>query len=92
MRSLFFLLALVGCANPKVIDGQYKEPYGLINKAEVRDPCANYEVSTGNLFISVVTAPTAVYPLYTGAVALYEPVSSAATSRACRLHKNEQRR
>lgn len=89
VAALIALTTLAGCADNKVLDvptynpitEQYTvetreiETYGFLNKEELKDPCVNYSLSTGNVIWSVVAAPGIVFPTYFVGFSLYEPDS-----------------
>ena len=80
MKKLIAALALssllmVGCGQPKVIEGKYLPTYGLINQDENKDPTIRYEVSVGNMVWSVIFCETVVVPLYFFGWSLFNPVA-----------------
>ncbi|MCP3686106.1 MAG: hypothetical protein GY861_25955 [bacterium] len=70
----FCTMVVFGCADSKVIDGKVVEPYGLIDKGELKDPDIRYSVSKGNIALSVCFFQTIVMPIYVFGFALYEPI------------------
>lgn len=65
-----------GCASDKVIDGVQYEPYGLLNKDEVRKPCVQYKLSKGNVVWSVLLVESVAVPVWLLGFAAYEPVGA----------------
>ena len=77
--SLVLIIALVSsfvvsCAESKVINGVEYQPYGLLDKEEVKDPKILYKVSFGDIFWGVVGFETIFLPIYCFGFNLYEPI------------------
>jgi hypothetical protein len=67
---------MTACAQPKNIDGKTVEPYGVLSVWDERDACVQYQVSSGNVFWSVVLLETVVAPTILVGFSLYEPVAA----------------
>ena len=78
MRKMAIILIciaiLVGCGNPKIINGKLYDIYGLLNKESKMNPDIEYTLITGNVIWSVILCETIIAPLYFVGFDLYEPV------------------
>lgn len=70
--SLFLVCLLIGCAHDKNINGQIYEPKGIVTASE-KDPTIKYNLSTGNVILSVVFGPSIVVPVVLCGWYLWEP-------------------
>lgn len=79
MKKLFVLFLITfllnACADNKVFDGKEYETYGLINKDEIKKPCVQYKLSTGNLVWGIILVETILMPIYFFGFSLWEPVA-----------------
>lgn len=82
LKILSFCLLLgvlfTSCAEPKTFKDSSKneftaEPFGWANEAKKIDTVV-YEVSAGNVALSIIFSETVVVPVYLTGWALYEPV------------------
>ncbi len=67
------LLLLTGCAHDEIINGKRIEPYGLLNQ-EKKDSTVAYEVSPGNVILSIVFSETLVVPVILCGWYLWQPI------------------
>lgn len=75
--GLLALLCASACAEGKTINGKYYEPYGLIDKDEVRSPAVQYRTVTGNVVWSILLGESLLVPVWLCGFQLYEPVGPA---------------
>jgi hypothetical protein len=80
MKKLIAALALsavlmVGCGEPKVIEGKYYPTYGLINSDNNKDPEIRYEVSIGNVVWGCLLSETLFAPVYFFGFSLFNPIA-----------------
>jgi hypothetical protein len=66
---------MVGCGEPKVIEGKCQPTYGLLNKDENKDPTIRYEVSVGNIIWTALLVETVVVPIYFIGFSLFNPIA-----------------
>jgi hypothetical protein len=64
----------MGCAESKRIDGKIVEPYGLINKKEVKQSDVLYKLNKGSVILGIIFCETVIVPIYIFGYDLYEPV------------------
>ena len=69
----FCAFTCISCADSKIIDGKFVEPYGLLNQDE-KNPDIHYRIVQGNVIWSVILCETLVMPVYFVGFSLYEPV------------------
>lgn len=67
-------LMLVGCSNPKVIDGHTYKPYGLLNAQAEHDPAISYKMNVGDLILGALLVETIIVPIYVFGFNIQEPV------------------
>lgn len=72
--SMLMILALVGCASTKTVEGITYDTYGMFNIDEKKNPDIQYEVSGWSVFWGVVLFETVIAPIYFFGYDLYEPV------------------
>jgi len=77
-KMLLVSVLLVGCADSKTININGKdtvvEPYGWMNKSEMKNDSVIYKVNTGNVVWSVIGVETVIVPIILTGNYLYEPV------------------
>jgi hypothetical protein len=77
--ALLALITVTGCTT----SNQYGECKGLVNEGE-KDPRLNYEVSTGNVILSVLFGGSLVWPGLTAAFWVWCPTGPKAGSAPTR--------
>jgi len=70
-----FAFLVVGCGQPKTIDGVTYDTYGFINADTKKNPKIKYEVSTGNVILSVIFFGSVIAPVYFIGFSLYNPIA-----------------
>jgi len=70
------LVCASACAEGKTIEGKYYEPYGLVDKDEVRSEKVVYRICTGNVVLSILFGESLVVPFWLVGFQLYEPVGA----------------
>ena len=82
-RIITFILILmisVSCATTKVMNTQngveVVKPYGVLNKKAVKKENVVYEMSAGNVVISILTFHTVVIPVWLIGWKLYNPIEA----------------
>jgi hypothetical protein len=75
-----------GCAKSKRIETTYVQnkvsrdtvvefqPYGLIDQNDIKNDSIHYELSAGNLILSIIFIETVIVPIQYGGYYLFEPV------------------
>ena len=71
---LFWKFLFSFCAQPKTIDGQVIQPYGLFNPEDKKEDI-EYKVSMGSVIVGALSFETVVMPIYIFGWNLYEPVN-----------------
>jgi len=71
---LIWKLLFSFCAQPKTIDGQVIQPYGLFNPEDKKEDI-QYKVSMGSVIVGALSFETIVFPVYIFGWNLYEPIS-----------------
>lgn len=71
---LFWKLLFSFCAQPKTIDRQVVQPYGLFNP-EDKNENIEYKVSMGSVIVGALSFETIVVPVYIFGWNLYEPIA-----------------
>ena len=70
----------VSCATTKVMNTQngveVVKPYGVLNKNAVKKEDVVYEMSAGNVVISILTFHTVVIPVWLIGWKLYNPIEA----------------
>lgn len=74
--AIVFCITIIGCADSKVINGKEVEPYGLINKNQVKQDNVHYRVCNESIIWGIILFETIVMPIYFFGFSLYEPVSA----------------
>ena len=69
-----FAFLVVGCGQPKTIDGVTYDTYGFINADTKKNPKIRYEVCTGNVIWSVLLAGGLIAPVYFIGFSLFNPI------------------
>jgi hypothetical protein len=64
---------VVGCGSSKVLDGNYCDTYGLLNR-EMKCENVQYKTVVGNVIWGVLLFETIIAPVYFFGFSLYEPV------------------
>lgn len=75
---MLVLMASVGCASNKVIDGVEYGTYGLFSPDEDKNPNIKYRLVWGNIIWGVILVETVVAPIYFFGFSIWEPVGKKA--------------
>jgi hypothetical protein len=67
------ILALSGCGEPITRDGVDYPTYGLLNEETKKSNKICYDISVGNVILSVLFVETIVFPIYFVGFSLYNP-------------------
>jgi len=70
-----FAFLVVGCGQPRTIDGVTYDTYGFINSDTKKNPKIKYEVSTGNVIWTVILFGSVVAPVYFLGFSLFNPIA-----------------
>lgn len=69
------VMLITSCAKEKTIKGETVAPYGWANSSE-KNENINYQVSVGNVVLSVIFSETILVPIILTGWYLFEPTTS----------------
>jgi hypothetical protein len=65
---------LTACGSSKMIDGKLYSTYGLLNESTQKNDKIAYQMSVGNLILSIVFCETIIVPIILVGYDFFEPV------------------
>lgn len=71
---LAFCIALTGCGQPLTVNKKEYPTYGLFNEYTKKSKNVCYEISVGNVILSIILIETIIAPIYFIGWDLFNPV------------------